>query len=197
MLPGKPLYLLTSIFYLLSSILYLLPLAQADPQEPGTYTTAAREEEKPLPPEMAPAPYTEFTSFKPAFTEEPLEGGEIDLSREDVENVYREFKAAIVDPPYPAALANPADYRIDDPKESFDKCAQLCKNINKLIFSVSDASLEKYGPFLQAMRDVVYLDAVCIKEYNEGNAAHRQMWHSLHNRWLSAVEERYAALPAA
>ncbi len=164
-------------------------------QETGAYTTAAPAKE--LPAEVKPVPYTEFASFKPIFTEEPLDGDEIDLSREDVENVYREFRTTIVNPPYPPALAGPSDYKIDNAQEAFDRCAFLCKNINKLIFSAKDGSLEKYGSFLQAMRDVVYLDAVCLKEYNEGKTTHRDLWHSMHNKWLSAVGERYAALPAA
>lgn len=193
MRPNKHLYLLTSIFCLLYACTSTCFPAFAEVA--GDHTTAAPVEE--LPAEAKPVPYDEFTSFKPAFTEEPLDGDAIDLTREDVENVYKEFKTAIVGPPYPAALASPADYRIDNAQEAFDRCALLCKNINKLIFSASDGSLEKYGPFLQAMRDVVYLDAVCLKEYLAGNASRRDLWHSFHNKWLSAVEERYAALPAA
>ncbi len=187
MLHKKPLYLLTSIFYLLAVV-------PTGAQETGAYTTAAPAQEPPA--EAKPVPYAEFTSFKPVFAEEPLDGEEIDLTREDVENVYREFKTTVVDPPYPAALTSPADYKIYNAQEAFDRCAFLCKNINKLIFSVTDGSLEKYGPFLQAMRDVVYLDAVCLKEYMAGNASHRELWHSFHNKWLSAVEERYAGLSA-
>lgn len=193
MLPRLRLYLLSSIFCLLYTFTYT-STCFSDPQAPGAYTTAAPDEEPRA--GAKPVPYTEFTSFKPVFTEDPLDGDAIELSREDVENVYGEFKTAIVGPPYPPALASPADYKINNAQEAFDRCALLCKNINKLIFSASDGSLEKYGPFLQAMRDVVYLDAVCLKEYLAGNASHRELWHSFHNKWLSAVEERYAGLSA-
>lgn len=164
------------------------------PGQAGAYSTAVP---KPVEnqAEKKNVPYTEFTSLKPVFAEEPLDENDyLELSREDVDKVYAEFKKTILIPPYPKALANSADYRIDDAQGAFDRCAELTRNINKLIFSVTDESLKKYGPLLQAMRDVVYLDAVCLKEYLNGNEAHRDMWHDLHNKWASAAEERYAAL---
>lgn len=140
-------------------------------------------------------PYTEFTSLRPVFTEPPIDDTEmIELTRADVDRVYDEFRRVVVSPPYLRGLKSPADYRIDDAQASFNACSELCENVNKLIFSVSDSSLEKYGPILQAMRDIVYLDAVCLKEYLNNNAEHRVLWHTLHNKWMSALEERYAAL---
>lgn len=140
-------------------------------------------------------PYTEFKSLRPVFTEPPLDDGEmVELTREDVDRVYDEFRRVVVSPPYLKGLKSPADYRIDDAQTSFNACSELCRNVNKLIFSVSDSSLEKYGPLLQAIRDIVYLDAVCLKEYLDNNAEHRVLWHTLHNKWMSALEERYAAL---
>jgi hypothetical protein len=140
-------------------------------------------------------PYTEYASLRPVFTESSLDEDEmIELTRADVDRVYDEFRRVVVSPPYLRGLKSPADYKIDDAQTSFNACSELCENVNKLIFSVSDSSLEKYGPILQAIRDIVYLDAVCLKEYLNNNAEHRVLWHTLHNKWMSALEERYAAL---
>ena len=162
----------------------------ASPQ--AVYTTEPAQKSDPA---MEPAPYTDFKSLKPVFVEEPLDDeNPIELIRMDVDRIYEEFKSTIVSPPDPKGLADPAAYKIDDARIAQEKCAELCRNINKLIFSVTDRSVKFYGPFLQAMRDVVYLDAVCLKEYNEGNISHRELWYSLHNTWMSAVGERYDAL---
>lgn len=169
--------------------------------ERAIYTTASpqtdhnAEPDEKSDPAMEPAPYTDFKSLRPVFAEEALDGEDlIELLRMDVEKIYEEFKGTVVYPPDPKGFADPSDYKIDDAVVAQEKCAELCRNINKLIFSVTDRSVKFYGPFLQAMRDVVYLDAVCLKEYNEGNISHRELWYSLHNKWMSAVGERYEAL---
>lgn len=158
--------------------------------EQAAYTTA--DSAQPEDPAMKPAPYADFTSLKPVFDEEPLDAEEpIELLRSDVEEIYSEFKGIVALPPGSGASG---EYAADKAKESYEKCAELCGNINKLIYSVTDRSVKIYGPVLQAMRDVAYLDAVCLREYAAGNAKHAALWRDLHVKWMSAVEERYAAM---
>lgn len=169
--------------------------------ERAIYTTASpqtdynAEPDEKSDPAMEPAPYTDFTSLRPVFAEEPLDDEDpIEIIRMDVERIYEEFKSTVVSPPDPKGFGDPSDYKIDDAGIAQERCAELCRNINKLIFSATDRSIKFYGPFLQAMRDVVYLDAVCLKEYNEGNISHRELWYGLYGKWMSAVGERYEAL---
>ena len=136
-------------------------------------------------------PYTEFSSLKPDFREDPLDGEPVEITAEDIDVIYSEFRDSSVSLP-DAVL----EERISPGEAAgrFAERAGLCGNINKLIFSASDESMDKYGPVLQAMRDVVYLDALCLNEYARGGDEYRPLWRDLRARWASAVEERYRAL---
>jgi len=147
-----------------------------------------------------PTAYTEFNSLNPQFYDDTkLEAGTfIELTPDDIKELYREFKGTIVTPLDPGMMADPKAYRINSAEVHFKRCASLCVKLNQLIYAISIDGFDKYGRLLTSMRDVLYIDATCLKRYmkwiNGEVLPWHDIWYRLHNEWLKTAENRYTTI---
>lgn len=115
----------------------------------------------------------------------------IEITEDYVKGLYDEFLVTIVEPPDPDTYR---EYGIENGEEKLKKVTMLGKKIHNLLFALAEETAEKYGYLLQAMRDVLLIDARHIPLAIRHDNSRDVYWYELHNTWLERAEMEYSQI---
>lgn len=109
------------------------------------------------------------------------------LTRESAQKLYYEYLGMVVELPDADKYTL---YGIKVRPEAIVNVEALGKRIHNMLYALPDDELEKWGPFLGKMRDVLLIDFIHIRYALKNDNARDLYWYNLHHsKYAQAVIE--------
>lgn len=115
----------------------------------------------------------------------------LELSDDYVRGLYEECKKILATPPDPETYT---EYGIVNGEESLAKTLELGKRLHNHFFAFPEEAIERYGPLIAAMRDVLLVDSKHIPLAIKHDNSRDIYWYELHSEWRKDVELEYSKL---